>query len=76
MATRVEELYQAALSLSDTGREQLVRLLEAELMSASGEPERAALREAERRHQEVLRGNEPLVPGEDVMRELRGTVSK
>lgn len=77
MARTAKDLFREVLTLSMEEREELVRLLTMTTEGAWANPEleRAWLAEAERRHQAVLDGGEELVPGDQVMRELRDIVS-
>ncbi len=78
MARKAADVYRDALALSEEEREELVRLLmmKGDRSWTDPENEKAALAEAERRHEAVLDGAELLVPGEEVMRELRDIVGK
>ena len=78
MARKAADVYRDALALSEEEREELMRLLTMKGDRSWTDPdvEKAALAEAERRHQAVLDGTEQLVPGEEVMRELRDIVGK
>lgn len=78
MAKKAEDVYRDALQLSDQQRAELVRLLTAHHDDGIVDPavEAAAVAEAERRLRAVEAGDEELVPGNDVMRELRRIVSR
>jgi len=78
MVKKAEDIYLDALQLSEQQREKLIRLLTSQRGEGSVDPqvERAAVAEAERRLQAVEAGDEELVPGDDVMRELRRIVSR
>lgn len=78
MARKAEELYREALALSGEEREELVRLLMTEANNgfASPEIEKAWMDEIERRVKAIERGEMELIPGENVMRDLRKLVTK
>ena len=78
MARKAEELYREALALSVEEREELMRLLlmQADNGWASPKIEQAWIEEADRRMKAVKEGREKLIPGEEVMRELREIVAK
>jgi len=73
MGKKAEEIYQDALLLPDEEWEKLLRLLVSppEGDFASSEIDRAWLEEAKRRDRAVAAGKEKLIPGEELMRELR-----
>lgn len=77
MERKAQDVYRDALSLSEDEREELIRLLTMYPATGTTDPDvqRAALAEAERRHQAILDGSEKPIPGEDMMRELRDIVS-
>lgn len=78
MVRKAEEVYREAMALSETEREELVRLLTKSGGSdfASPEIEQAWIEEAERSYQAVREGREELISGDVVMRELREIVGK
>jgi hypothetical protein len=77
MVKKAEDIYRDALQLNEQQREELIRLLTAQHGDGIVDPEveSAAVAEAERRLRAVEAGEEELVPGDDVMRELRRIVS-
>ena len=76
MVKKAEELYQEALRLTEKEREELVRLLAPQGDDwIDPEIEQAWIKEAERRDQAVAEGKEQLIPGDEVMQELRDIVS-
>ena len=78
MVKKAEDVYQDALMLPDDERERLLRMLasppEGDLVSP--EIEQAWLDEARRRDKAVDEGEEPLIPAENVMHELRERYGK
>jgi len=78
MAKKAEDLYREALALSEEERERLALLLynTAPEHLADAEWEQAWVDEAERRGRAIAEGREKLIPGDQVMRELRELVSK
>ena len=73
MVRKAKELYREALSLSETEREELARMLMGQAGDgfATREIEQAWLEEVRRRDKTVGAGQEALFPAEEVMRELR-----
>lgn len=73
MAKSAEDIYRDVLLLTDEEREKLLRFLVSppEGDFASPEIEQAWLEEAKRRDRAVADGKESLIPGEEVIRELR-----
>lgn len=73
MVDKVELLYEKAMTLSEAERARLRELLDrtADGGFATPEIERAWIEEARRRDELVDKGEEALIPAEEVMRELR-----
>lgn len=78
MVKKAQDLYREALALSEEERERLALLLynTAPESAADAEWEQAWVEEAERRGRAVAEGQEQLIPGDQVMRELREILSK
>jgi len=78
MVKKAEDVYQDALMLPDDERERLLRMLASppEGDFVSPEIEQAWLDEARRRDKAVDEGEEPLIPAENVMHELRERYGK
>jgi hypothetical protein len=73
MVKKAEDVYQEALMLPGEERERLLRMLASPLESdfVSPEIEQAWLEEARRRDKAMDESQAPLIPAEEVMRELR-----
>jgi len=73
MADKVEDLYEELMMLSEEERARLRRLLDATKGGgfATPEIEQAWIEEARRRDELVDKGEEGLIPADEVMRELR-----
>ncbi len=78
MVKKAEDVYQDALMLPEEERERLLRMLGSppEGDFVSPEIEQAWLDEARRRDKAVDEGEEPLIPAENVMHELRERYGK
>ena len=74
---KVEDVYRDALQLNEQQQVELIRLLIALRDDEPIDPrvESAAIAEAERRLRAVEAGEEEVIPGDDVMRDLRRIVS-
>ena len=74
--SKAKKVYREALALSEAEREELVRLLAPQGDDwIDPEIEQAWIKEAERRDRAVAEGREQLIPGDEVMQELRKIVS-
>ena len=78
MARKAEELYKEALALSAEEREELKRLLsmQEDSLWASPEIEQAWMEECDRRDRDYRAGKTKMIPGDDVIRELRENLRK
>ena len=77
MARAVSEIYSDIQSLSDSDKKNLLRTLVAELDApADREVEEAWLKEAQRRHQELVEGKVKGVPGPIVFERLRARLNQ
>ena len=78
MARKAEEIYRDALELSEEEREELMRLLSMQADSgwATPEIEQAWMEEIERRERDYRAGKTKMIPGDEVIRELRENLRK
>jgi putative addiction module component (TIGR02574 family) len=78
MSRKADEIYRDALELSEEEREELMRLLTMQADSGwgSSEIEKAWMEECDRRDRDYRAGKTKMIPGDEVIRELRENLRK